>query len=80
MIKYFCDTCFEEIENQHYKIEIPFHVCSENLSERGYEKMEKGKMQPFSGKTQSIMVCLTCYNKIMYPLWQSILDLKRSNT
>ena len=73
MIKHFCDACGKEEKKRLYPIEIFVHVKKGDLS--GHIQIVDGKLEPVSGRSEKTELCLTCYNKIAFPLWRSILDI-----
>ena len=75
MTKHFCDICEEEITFRSYDIKILCHIKMENVLQQ-HSKMIDGKFYPVPGVEETTMCCLPCYNKVMYPLWDSIQKLK----
>ena len=71
MIKYYCDACGKEIEGRQYKINVLCHI-SDPIKFGGYVERVNGKDHPVSGRDVTTMLCLPCYNEVMYPLWKSI--------
>ena len=70
MIKYYCDACGKEMTTRHYDVKILCHI-SESIH-GGSSEMIDGKFQPVSGRYTTQMICLPCYNEVMYPLWDNI--------
>ncbi len=72
MTKHFCDACGKEETRRLYRIEIFVHVKKRELGE---VQIIDGKAEPVSGRTEKTELCLPCYNKVVFPLWRSILDI-----
>lgn len=77
MIKWYCDACGKEITERSYDIRIMKHITDNNL---GYVQMCEGKMQPVSGVDTTQMLCLPCYNEVMYKLWDNLKIIKERNS
>jgi hypothetical protein len=75
MTKHFCDACGKEEPRRLYPIEIFVHVKKRELGE---VQIIDGKSEPVSGRSEKTELCLSCYNKVAYPLWRSILDISIS--
>jgi hypothetical protein len=75
MTKHFCDICEEEITYRSYDIKMNAHIRSTDPLQ-GHSTMVNGVLHPVSSVERSTMCCLPCYNKVMYPLWDSIQKLK----
>lgn len=70
MTKNFCDKCKKETDIL-YNIPIYKHITTEDKLS-GHVTMIGGKMEPVSGVTKNIELCIVCYNNTMIPLWNSI--------
>lgn len=77
MVKYYCDACGKEETDRLYELPIYCHITNENRL-MGHVKVVDGKMQPISGRTEIQQLCLVCYNTVVPPLWERILEIKRS--
>lgn len=77
MTKYFCDACNKE-DNRLYELPIYRHIINE-IPIMGHVRVIDGKMHPVSGMQDSKHLCLLCYNKVMYPLWDSIKGIMKAN-
>lgn len=75
MVKHYCDGCGKEIEDRSYIVQIYRHIKNENILD-GHCQIINGEFHPVSGMTDNVELCLICYNKVMYPLWESIKELK----
>lgn len=76
MIKYYCDACGKEIINRSYDVKILKHITTHNI---GYCEIIDGKSQPVSGVDVSQMLCLPCYNEVMYKLWENLEKIRKNN-
>jgi len=76
MIKYYCDACGKEIEGRQYKINILCHI-TDPIQYGGYVEVVSGKSHPVSGRDVSNMLCLPCYNEVMYPLMANIKKIQK---
>lgn len=70
MTKHYCDCCKQET-NDLYAIPIYIHIKAKNpLS--GHCKVIEDKTYPYSGRTENTELCIKCYNKFMFPLWDNL--------
>ena len=76
MIKWYCDACGKEITERSYDIKILKHITDENV---GYSQICEGKFQPVSGVEKNQMLCLSCYNEVMFKLWDNLKTIKERN-
>lgn len=72
MTKHYCDIC-EECHDRLYAIDIYVHIKSPNP---GYSEVRSGQFHPTSGVTWKTECCIVCYNKVMFPTWERIQELK----
>jgi hypothetical protein len=75
MKRNYCDICLKE-DDDLVHIDILVHIKNKNPLE-GHVKMIDGNMVSFSGRSERTECCMVCYNKVMYPLWDSIQKLKQ---
>jgi len=71
MTVYYCDCCKQEVKDRFYTIPVHVHIKNENPL-MGHVTKIGNEMHHVSGRTENSDLCLVCYNKVMYPLWDSI--------
>ena len=80
MKKTFCDCCGTEITEQNNSacapIQLACHLLEKLSLAQQHIKLIDGKVQPFSGRTVSLDLCLPCYNAIGGAAVNKLLEIK----
>jgi|AntRauTorcE11897_2_1112592.scaffolds.fasta_scaffold00065_86 hypothetical protein len=73
MVRYFCDKCKKDTKgNRLLTIPIYRHIKDDNPLD-GYSVInDDGNLEQISGVSDDIDLCITCYNVVMKPMWNSI--------
>ena len=71
MIKHYCDCCEKEVTDRLYPIQFFVHVKDPFNC---HSTMVDDRMIPFSGRQESVDLCIGCYNDFMFPLMD---DMKK---